>query len=89
MAGLQTNVYAAAIITWTAALVALILRVIARRLTNQRWWVDDYFCVSAFVSLSTYFLTNAKAYPLEIFATSYNILIIICKSQTSSPFRPC
>ncbi|KAH6986906.1 hypothetical protein EDB80DRAFT_898234, partial [Ilyonectria destructans] len=54
MAGLQTNVYVAAIITWIAALVALILRVIARRMTKQRWWVDDYFCVSAFIFASGY-----------------------------------
>lgn len=50
MSGLQTNVYAASIITWVAALVALILRVVARRITKQAWWIDDYFCVSAFVS---------------------------------------
>lgn len=80
MAGLQTNVYVAAIITWIAALVALILRVIARRMTKQRWWVDDYFCVSAFVSLSACFLTYKNPYKLETFASSYNILIIICKS---------
>ncbi|KAH8688524.1 hypothetical protein BGZ61DRAFT_391910 [Ilyonectria robusta] len=54
MAGLQTNVYVAAIVTWTAALVALVLRVIARRITKQRWWVDDYFCVCAFIFASSY-----------------------------------
>ena len=51
MAGLQSNVYAAVSITWAAALLALILRVIARRMMKITWWFDDYFCVSAFVRL--------------------------------------
>ena len=51
MAGLQTSVYVAASVTWIAALAALILRVIARHMTKQRWWFDDYFCLAAFVSL--------------------------------------
>lgn len=50
MAGLQANVYAAVGITWVAALLALIARVAARRITKVAWWIDDYFCVSAFVS---------------------------------------
>ncbi|RYC78424.1 hypothetical protein BFJ63_vAg18702 [Fusarium oxysporum f. sp. narcissi] len=54
MAELQTNVYVAAIVTWVAALVALVLRVVARRITKQPWWVDDYFCVSAFTFASAY-----------------------------------
>lgn len=89
MAGLQTNVYVAAIVTWTAALVALVLRVIARRITKQRWWVDDYFCVCAFVSLSACFFTYRNTYRLEIFASSYNILMIICKSYASGQLLPC
>ncbi|CAM1502222.1 Fc.00g042060.m01.CDS01 [Cosmosporella sp. VM-42] len=49
MAGLQSSVYAAVSITWAAALLALILRVIARRMMKITWWWDDYFCVSAFI----------------------------------------
>lgn len=50
MTGLQPNVFAAISITWAAALTALVLRVVARRMTKMAWWFDDYFCVSAFVS---------------------------------------
>ncbi|KAH6881181.1 hypothetical protein B0T10DRAFT_411329 [Thelonectria olida] len=49
MAGLQINLYVGIGITWIAALVALIMRVFARRMTKVNWWFDDYFCVSAFV----------------------------------------
>lgn len=51
MAGLQNNAYAAVSITWGAALIAVILRIYARRLTKQAWWLDDYFCIYAFVSV--------------------------------------
>lgn len=50
MAGLQANIYAAVGITWIAALMALIARVGARRITKVAWWIDDYFCLAAFVS---------------------------------------
>ncbi|KAJ4249751.1 hypothetical protein NW762_012092 [Fusarium torreyae] len=30
------------------------MRVLARRMTKQTWWFDDYFCVSAFLFASTY-----------------------------------
>ncbi|KAF7557742.1 hypothetical protein G7Z17_g458 [Cylindrodendrum hubeiense] len=48
MTGLQPNVFAAVCITWAVALPALVLRVVARRMTKMAWWFDDYFCVSAF-----------------------------------------
>ncbi|KAM5381811.1 hypothetical protein ACJZ2D_002801 [Fusarium nematophilum] len=54
MAGLQGNVYAAVSIVWASALLALIARVLARRLTKMPWWYDDYFCVCAFVFASAY-----------------------------------
>ncbi|KAH8680407.1 hypothetical protein BGZ61DRAFT_358646 [Ilyonectria robusta] len=54
MTGLQPNVFAAISITWAAALTALVLRVVARRMTKMAWWFDDYFCVSAFVFASGY-----------------------------------
>lgn len=54
MTGLQPNVFAAVSITWAAALTALVLRVVARRMTKMAWWIDDYFCVSAFVFASGY-----------------------------------
>ncbi|KAH7129571.1 hypothetical protein B0J13DRAFT_564270 [Dactylonectria estremocensis] len=54
MTGLQPNVYAAVAITWAAALPALVLRAVARRMTKMAWWFDDYFCVAAFVFASGY-----------------------------------
>jgi hypothetical protein len=50
MQDLQVNVYVCIGITWFAALAALVMRVIARRMTRIEWWFDDYFCVFAFVS---------------------------------------
>lgn len=49
MAGLQANVYASISITMTAAVVVLVLRMMARRMTKMRLWFDDYFAVVAFV----------------------------------------
>jgi hypothetical protein len=53
MAGLQIDIYAGIGITWITALVTLVMRVIARRVTRVHWWLDDYFAISAFVR--TYF----------------------------------
>ncbi|KAF4978639.1 hypothetical protein FZEAL_5042 [Fusarium zealandicum] len=47
MAGLQPNIYAAVSITWCAAIIALILRLKARRMTKMRLWFDDYLAVTA------------------------------------------
>lgn len=49
MAGLQVNVYVSVGITWTAALVALSLRMLARQMTRMKWWLDDYFAILALV----------------------------------------
>ncbi|KAH7128883.1 hypothetical protein EDB81DRAFT_906569 [Dactylonectria macrodidyma] len=54
MAGLQTNVYVSVGITWFAALLALIARICARRITKVRWWWDDYLCVGAFATCCAY-----------------------------------
>lgn len=49
MAGLEADIYASTAITWAAAIAALVMRIIARRMTRISWWYDDYFCVLAFV----------------------------------------
>ncbi|KAM0415857.1 hypothetical protein ACHAPT_013168 [Fusarium lateritium] len=49
MAGLEPNIYASTAITWIAASVALVMRFIARRITKQPWWWDDFFCVLAYI----------------------------------------
>ncbi|KAF5002450.1 hypothetical protein FDECE_10636 [Fusarium decemcellulare] len=54
MAGLQTNAYVSAAVTWFAAVLALIARIAARRMTKIKWWYDDYLCVSAFVFATAY-----------------------------------
>lgn len=54
MAGLQANIYAAVAITWAAALLALIARIAARRITKVTWWIDDYFCLCAFAFATGY-----------------------------------
>ncbi|KAL6849119.1 hypothetical protein ACO1O0_008649 [Amphichorda felina] len=47
MAGLQSEIYSAIAITLTVALVALVLRMMARRITKQPLWYDDGFAVVA------------------------------------------
>ncbi|KAJ4312731.1 hypothetical protein N0V84_009793 [Fusarium piperis] len=54
MAGYQLNTYLAVSITWFAALLSLIARVFARRMTKIRWWWDDYLCLGAFVFCCSY-----------------------------------
>ena len=49
----QPELYAAAIITYTAATVALIGRLIARRKTVRVLTWDDYLAIFAFVSNDT------------------------------------
>jgi hypothetical protein len=51
MSSLQINIYASIGITWIAALVALIMRMLARHITRMSLWFDDYFSILAFVSL--------------------------------------
>ncbi|KAH6886981.1 hypothetical protein B0T10DRAFT_461443 [Thelonectria olida] len=48
MAGLTANIYVSTGITWVAAFVALVMRIIARRIMKITWWFDDYFCILAF-----------------------------------------
>ncbi|KAF4458675.1 integral membrane [Fusarium albosuccineum] len=57
MAGLEVNIYVSTAITWVAAIVALIMRMFARRMTKQVLWYDDYFCMLAFVFASLYSAT--------------------------------
>jgi hypothetical protein len=47
----QPELYAAAIIPYTAAAVALMLRMVARRTTRMQYIWEDYLAVVAFVSL--------------------------------------
>lgn len=50
MADLQVRLYVCIGITWFAAFAALVLRVVARRMTRVILGPDDYFCLLAFVS---------------------------------------
>ncbi|KPM37680.1 hypothetical protein AK830_g8894 [Neonectria ditissima] len=53
MAGLKTNIFVSTGITWVAAFVALIMRVMARRMMKIKWGLDDYFCICAFFHQGT------------------------------------
>lgn len=44
----QLNAYICTIITFSAAGIALVLRLVARRLTKLRLWHDDYLAIVAF-----------------------------------------
>lgn len=58
MAGLQLNIYVGIGITWIAAVISMVMRVAARRLTKVNWWYDDWFCIAAFVSLLAFLQHN-------------------------------
>jgi hypothetical protein len=49
MTGLQPNIFVGIAIPWGLATLALICRVIARRMKKVAWGYDDYFCFVAFV----------------------------------------
>lgn len=51
MEGSRASFLAAVVLLWTLATAALAGRLVARRLTNSRYWWDDYTAVVAFVSL--------------------------------------
>ncbi|VUC21633.1 unnamed protein product [Clonostachys rosea] len=54
MTGLQANVFVGFGVCWGLATLALIGRIVARRMTKVRWWYEDYYCVSAFIFGSAY-----------------------------------
>ncbi|CAH0019909.1 unnamed protein product, partial [Clonostachys rhizophaga] len=64
MTGLQPNIFVGIAIPWGLATLALICRVIARRMKKVVWGYEDYFCFVAFVftsffnSLCVYWTTN-------------------------------
>jgi hypothetical protein len=45
----QTHAYACLAITFAAATITIILRLIARRLTKVSLWLDDYLAIAAYV----------------------------------------
>ena len=40
--------------TWGISLLALILRFIARRISEVGYWIDDWLALAAFVRIATY-----------------------------------
>ncbi|KAH7233579.1 hypothetical protein BKA59DRAFT_408179 [Fusarium tricinctum] len=46
---LKSDIISCMVVTWLAALLALIARIFARRMTKVAWWYDDYLCVGAFI----------------------------------------
>ena len=47
---MQANAYAACCICLPVAIVALILRFVARHLSNAKLWYDDWFVLAAMAS---------------------------------------
>ncbi|CAH0056810.1 unnamed protein product [Clonostachys solani] len=54
MPELTGQILAAVGICFTAATLAMIGRVIARRMTKVAWWYEDYFCIVSYVSVIAY-----------------------------------
>lgn len=46
--GPQVWTVALLVVVWTLATTALLLRLVARRMTKAALWFDDYFCFAAY-----------------------------------------
>lgn len=84
MVGHQASIWISIAIPWFAALMALSMRLWARRLTKMTWWLDDYFAILAFVSPCRHLLLlgSRQTDILQIFATGYCGIMIECKNTT-------
>lgn len=51
----QINAYACLIITFSAATITLVLRLIARKITKVSLWIDDYLAMLAWLSAASWF----------------------------------
>ena len=51
---LRPDVWVSLAIPWFAALIAVCLRIWARRMTKVSWWFDDYFSILGFVSATCF-----------------------------------
>jgi hypothetical protein len=89
------DVYTSIFITMGAASTALILRLMARRMTKVPLWYDDYFAVVAFVSargsdshesqISDYIcICDRIDFDLEMFAVAYCTAVTVCKTPFPS-----
>lgn len=45
----QPELFVALSITWSFATLTLVLRLLCRRITKNRLWLDDYFAIIAYV----------------------------------------
>lgn len=82
----QGELYAAALIPYTAALVALVLRMVARRKTRMRLVWEDYLAVVAFVSGSH--VNNRGHLTLrQIFGTGFTFLSVFSECPTVARLR--
>lgn len=82
MASLVPNVWAAIVIPVPAAVLAVVLRLKARRMTRMGMGRDDCFAVAALVSPSQPHLAlhpHCSPWHPKIFALGYTADLIVCK----------
>lgn len=60
----QVSFLASLVLVWTSATIALVLRITARRMTDVWLWLDDYFCLAAYVCVSAVGFTGNQTLPL-------------------------
>ena len=77
----SSSVLAAAISTFSLATIAVILRIIARRITAAKLWWDDYFIFLAYVCRLPPLtdLISITYREFQFFATGDFIVNMICK----------
>ncbi|KAJ4388983.1 hypothetical protein N0V93_006445 [Gnomoniopsis smithogilvyi] len=52
--GPQVATLASLVTVWTLATTALVLRLVARRMTSTPFWIDDFTCIAAYLLGTTY-----------------------------------
>lgn len=84
MAQFDPNVLASAFVTLGVAALALVCRLVARRMTKVSLWFDDYFAIFAFVCPPDFQIevTFFSLIPLlQLFAASWSAMMITCEKS--------
>lgn len=71
-------------LVWVLATAALMLRLVARRMTHISLWFDDYFCLAAYVSQQPcgshlFYESHLTGLSLQVVAVANNGWFIQCE----------
>lgn len=77
----RPELFAAALIPYTAAAIALVLRIVARRQTRVVMVWEDYLSIVAFVSLSTLWCNQILIF-VQAIGTGFTFISLFSKIAT-------